>query len=456
MLNEFIFNVMAFLVALGALITIHEYGHFWVARKAGVKVLKFSIGFGKPLYRRFGRKDHTEYAIATIPLGGYVKMLDEREAPVAPNERHRAFNNKSVWARIAIVAAGPIANFLLAVLAYWVMFMIGISGLVPLIGSVAENSAAGKAGFQYEDQILAIEGSETRTWNEVRLTLLDKSLGEQNRLNVTVKDVDGRIVERSIEIDSASLLNGKGDVIGDMGIDHWWPEVKPVIGGVSEDGAASAAGLQKGDLILRADGEHINTWRHWVELIRANPGRNINLQIERDGISQQLLIRPDTRDDGAQTIGFIGAWETQSRKMLERVRTVVKYGPVEALGQAIKRTWDMTVLTIQMLGKLIVGEASIENISGPITIAQFAGQSASVGLDHYLGFLALISVSLGVLNLLPVPVLDGGHLLYFFIEVLKGKPLSEKAQLYGQQIGMVLLAGLMSIAFYNDILRLVG
>ncbi|MCB1755138.1 MAG: RIP metalloprotease RseP [Gammaproteobacteria bacterium] len=456
MLNDLIFNVLAFLVALGALITIHEYGHFWVARKVGIKVLRFSIGFGKPLFSRTGRQDGTEFAVAAIPLGGYVKMLDEREGPVAAAEKHRAFNNQSVWARIAVVVAGPLANFLLAILAYWAMFMIGISGLVPLVGGVEENSTAAKAGFAYEDQIIAVGDTETRTWNDVRMALLDKSLVSDESITVTVRDKEGYQVERHILIDSAKLLNGKGDVIGDMGLEHWWPDVEPVIGGVSPGGAAETAGLLPDDLILQANGEPVSSWRQWVTFIRANPDTDIALLIERNGMQQDLLIRPQARQEGAESIGFIGAWETRSQAMLERVRTTVQYGPLDSLQNAVARTWNMTVLTVQMLGKLIVGEASVENISGPITIAQFAGQSASIGLDHYLGFLALISISLGVLNLLPVPMLDGGHLLYFFIEILKGKPLSEKTQLYGQQIGMVLLAGLMSIAFYNDILRLVG
>ena len=453
---DFLFSAVAFIVALGALITIHEFGHFWVARKAGVKVLRFSVGFGKPLFKKIGKKDNTEFVVAAIPLGGYVKMLDEREGPVAPAERHRSFNNQSVWARIAIVAAGPIANFLLAIVAYWAMFIIGISGVVPLIGGVEENSAASRAGFQIEDKIIAVQGKQTRTWNQVRLAVLDASLDASGLMEVTVEDKDGTTRIRTLAVDSEGILKGKGDVIGDLGLQHWWPQVEPIIGGVSEDGAAKRAGLQAGDRVLTVNNQALQTWRDWVNIVRENPARPMELVIERDGIQMPLTVTPDERSHASGTIGYIGAWEGQSRLLLEKVRTVVRFSPIDAVTAALERTKDMSVLTVQMLWKLIVGQASIENISGPITIAQFAGQSASVGIDHYLGFLALISISLGVLNLLPVPMLDGGHLLYFFIEVIRGKPVSEKVQLFGQQIGMVLLAGLMSIAFYNDILRLIG
>lgn len=454
-MTDFLFNIIAFVVALGALITIHEFGHFWVARKSGVRVLRFSIGFGKPLLRKVG-KDGTEYVLAAIPLGGYVKMLDEREGEVPADQLDQAFNNKSVWARIAIVAAGPIANFILAVIAYWAMFVIGISGVLPLVGGVEEQSAAARAGFQYEDQITAVGGVETRSWNEVRLALVDKSMEQESFIDIEVRDQDGHVANRNLVVDSDGLLNGKGDVIGDLGIKHWWPDVAPVIGGVSPDGAAEESGLLPGDEILLANGQAVKNWRAWVELIRANPEKTIELLIDRDGQQQALELRPKIRESGETRIGFIGAWETQSAELLNRVRIVVSYDPLEAISAAVQRTWNMSVLTVQMMGKLVVGEASIDNISGPITIAKIAGQSASIGFDHYLSFLALISISLGVLNLLPVPVLDGGHLLYFFIEVLTGKPLSDRVQMFGQQIGMLLLAGLMSIAFYNDISRLIG
>lgn len=456
-MTDFLFNIFAFIVALGVLITIHEFGHFWVARKSGVRVLRFSIGFGKPLLQKIG-KDGTEYILAAIPLGGYVKMLDEREGNVPADQLDQAFNNKSVWTRIAIVAAGPIANFILAVIAYWAMFVIGISGVLPLVGGVEEQSAAARAGFQYEDQIIAVGDAQTRSWNEVRLALVDKSMAKADFIDIKVKDQNGNTANRSLVVDSDGLLNGKGDVIGELGIKHWWPDVSPVIGGVSPDGAAKESGLIAGDEILLANGQEVKNWRVWVELIRANPEKTIELLIERDGQRQTLDLRPKVKvlDAGETRIGFIGAWETQSAELLKRIRVVVSYGPLEAISAAAERTWNMSVLTVQMMGKLIVGEASIENISGPITIAKIAGQSASVGIDHYLSFLALISISLGVLNLLPVPVLDGGHLLYFFVEVVTGKPLSDKVQMFGQQIGMVLLAGLMSIAFYNDIVRLIG
>jgi len=452
-----LFSTVAFLIALGVLITIHEFGHFWVARKMDVKVLKFSVGFGKSLWSRRGKIDDTEFALAAIPLGGYVRMLDEREGDVAPEDLDRAFNRKSVWARIAIVLAGPVANFLLAIVIYWIVMMIGISGIAPLIGVVDEGTPAAAAGFEFEDKILSVSGKVTPTWTDARITLLQHALeSKSEEVEIRVATIAGEEVVRTLSIDSAAMLATSGDAIKELGINQWWPQVPAVMGGIQEDGAAAQAGLQIGDEVVAVDQQPIETWQQWVEVIRANPGQELELEIIRNQETVFLPITPGTRIDDNTTIGYIGAWETQSMELASKARIVVSYPPMEAFMKGLQRTWNMSVLTLRMMLKLVTGQASLDNISGPVTIAQYAGQSASVGIDHYLNFMAIISISLAVLNLLPIPMLDGGHLLYYAIEVVTGKPLSEKLQIVGQQFGIVLLGGLMLLAFYNDFWRLAG
>ena len=457
MLGNVATSAIAFLVALGLLIAIHEYGHFWVARKVGVKVLRYSIGFGRPLWKRVGKVDATEYVVAAIPLGGYVKMLDEREAPVAPGERDRAFNTRPLPARAAVVIAGPLANFLLAILAYWVVLMIGISGVAPLIGAPDEGSAAARAGFAHEDRIVAVAGVETPTWADARIRLLEASLdADEGTVPIEVEPLGGGRAVRTLEIDSATMLKGDGDAVRGLGFTQWWPDVPPRVGEVVEGGAAARAGLEPGDLVQSVDGEPVTTWRELVAAVQPRAGDELGLVVERAGAPLGLSIVPEPVAVGDGTIGRIGVVETAAAGLADRAEVVVREAPLAAFGGALQRTWDMSALTLRMLGKLVVGEASLDNVSGPISIAQFAGQSASVGIDHYINFIALISISLAVLNLLPVPMLDGGHLLYFAIEAVRGRPLSERAQMIGQQVGIVALGGLMFLAFYNDIGRLLG
>ncbi len=455
-MSNILFSAAAFIVALGALVTFHEFGHYWVARRLNVKVLRFSVGFGRPLWRRVAGADRTEYVIAAIPLGGYVKMLDEREGPVAPQERARAFNTQSLPRRTAIVVAGPLFNFILAIAAYWCTFVIGINGITPLLGEVDPQTAAGRAGFQQEDRIVSVNGEPTPTWSRVRIVILEQALDSDAPLLVQVQDAQGGTATRTLPLPSRSLLKEEGDFIGELGLVQWFPDVPPRIGGLLEDHAAARAGIAVGDLVLRADGTPINTWREWVTYVRGRPLQDIRLVVERAGGEVELQLRPGLKDTDAGQIGYIGAYEVESRPLLARMRTTVRYDPIEAAAQALERTWDMTTLTLRVLGKLLTGEAALRNISGPITIAQYAGQTASIGIDHYLNFLALISISLGVLNLLPIPVLDGGHLLYFAMEAVTRKPISERVQMYGQQIGLMILFGLMGLAFYNDIARLMG
>lgn len=449
-------SVIAFIIALGLLVSIHEYGHFWVARKVGVKVLRFSVGFGKSLWTRVGKVDKTEYTVAAIPLGGYVKMLDERVEPVPPGERHRAFNRQPLWARSAVVIAGPLANFLLAVLAFWLVMMIGIRGIAPVIGPVTPDTPAANAGFQENDQLLSINGTATPSWSDARLELLDSGLNSDRPTLIEVETADGRKATRELLLADTAILKESGDPIERMGFTAWFPEIEPIIGTVLPDGAAAEAGLQPGDRILSIDDEPIADWREFVAKVQPSANTELQLLVQRGDASLSLAVTPQPVDIGNNTIGRIGVSENQSASLFEKVRVTVQYSPIAALGKALERTWEMTKLMLSMLVKLVVGQASLDNISGPISIAQYAGQSASVGIDHYINFIAMISISLAVLNLLPIPMLDGGHLMYFAIEAVTRKPVSERVQLIGQQLGLFLLGGLMFLAFYNDIFRLLG
>ena len=456
-MQSFLLSLVAFIIAIGVLVTIHEYGHYWVAKKMGVKVLRFSIGFGKPLWKKIAGPDKTEYVLAAIPLGGYVKMLDEREGDVPASELDRAFNRKSVWARIAIVIAGPLANLILAVLVYWLVFIVGITGIAPIVGDPLKDSPAAMAGFQSEDKIVDINGKATPTWSTVYVGLLDGIVSGGGAIDVTVDTADGSQATRKLVL-AKELLNQEGDVVGSIGLNRWWPDVDAVIGGVVPGGAAEAAGLQVGDKIISSDGTTIASWRQLVDIIRASADKTLNLVILRDNTELDLQLTPALRETDAGNIGFIGARETQSQAVIdEKLRTVERYSPLTALGMGFSRTAEMISVSVRMIGKLLTGQASLKNtVSGPISIAQFAGQSVSVGIDHYLSFIALVSISLGIFNLFPVPMLDGGHLLYYAIELVTGKPVSDRVQIVGQQIGIALLGTLMIFVFYQDILRLFG
>lgn len=450
-------SLIAFVLALGVLITFHEFGHYWAARRCDVKILKFSIGFGKAVWKRNFGPDSTEFVIAALPLGGYVKMLDEREGAVAPDELDRAFNNKPIRHRFAIVAAGPVFNFLFAVGAYWIMYLIGITGLRPVVGAVEPGSPAGQAGIRSGDEILEVDGRRTPTWSAVLDVTVSRVISGSDATYV-ITDRSG--TERHVEIELSAISiddMAGGGLLRRLGMEPQRPVIPAVIGNVSAGGAADRAGLLPGDRVIAVDGVGVKDWGHWVEMVRSSPRRMLLVEIQRGNDYLTIPVTPEliqAEEGGA--IGRIGAAVNvaagRDAKMLGREA----YGPVTALLRAVNRTAGMSVITLRVLGKMIVGEASVRNLSGPITIAQYAGESAGIGMAAFLGFLAIVSVSLGVLNLLPIPLLDGGHLMYYLIEIIKGSPLSEASQVIGQQVGLAVLLGLMGLAFYNDILRLIG
>jgi regulator of sigma E protease len=446
-------TIVSFVFALGVLITFHEFGHYLVARLVGVKVLRFSLGFGKALYVKRAGRDQTEWAIAAVPLGGYVKMLDEREGEVASHELHRAFNRQPVGKRFAIVVAGPVANFLLAILLYWALFVGGVQGLKPLVAVPAPNTPAAAAGIRDGDLIRSIEGQEITTWQDVRWALLRLGLNHA-RVAIETQDPSGGIAFRTLDMGGITPSDLEGNLLDKLGLAPYRLQLAPVVGKVVEGGAAQAAGIKPGDEIVSVDGRAIATWQAFVDAIRANPGKRLNIEIRRNGAPQRLTVTPQSAVEGASSVGKIGAAPQVDEKETAKLFITQRYAPGTAFIKAAEKTWETSIFSLKMLGEMLLGEVSWKNLSGPITIADYAGQSAQLGLSSYLAFLALISISLGVLNLLPIPLLDGGHLMYYVAEVIKGSPVSERVMEIGSRVGFALLIGLMAFAFYNDINRL--
>ncbi len=454
-MDSLLFTIAAFVVALGILITVHEFGHFWVARRVGVKVLRFSIGFGKPLWTRVGKTDGTEYVLAAIPLGGYVKMLDEREAPVDPGELDRAFNRQTLASRTAIVLAGPLFNLLFAVFAFWLIFVTGDTGIKPLVGEVKAESIAEQAWFQTGDRILSVNQESTPTWEAAVYMLLAESLNV-GQIAVRVEDESGREAVRWLDAGRLQEMSEEPQILQNLGITPKRPVVAPVIGTLLPGEAADRDGLKTGDLLLSVDGQSLESWVEWVRYVRARPEQRMALEVERAGSLIRLELTPAAIESDGESIGRIGASVHVPPHLMDDYQTEIRYGPLEAVGKSLYKTWDLSLLMLKMLGKMVIGEVSVKNLSGPISIAEYAGKTASYGLIDFLKFLAVVSISLGVLNLLPIPVLDGGHLLFFLLEAIKGRPLSETFMEHGQKIGMILLLAMMSLAFYVDLSRLLG
>ena len=458
-MSEFLGSIWWLLVALGLLITFHEFGHYWVARRMGVRVLRFSIGFGKKLWSRQGR-DGTEYVIAALPLGGYVKMLDEREGEVGESELDQAFNRKSVWARIAVVIAGPAFNLIFTLLAFWLMFLVGIPESRPIVGQVS--GIAASAGIEPGDRIVSLNGENTDTWSHAILGLITPALDRES-VTLTLEDAGGG--QRQLVLD----LGGLGDdfeeekTLEGIGISPWRPQLPAIVGEVSPDSPAYRGGFEVGDRITAINGEAVPDWAWVGALVQKHgaAGQPLTVTVERAGGELQLHVTPEERSEGAFSKRLIlGVTNLPAsadlQTQLGRAYFLHQYGVFSGLGAAASEMWRLTGSTLGLLGRMLTGTASVKNLSGPISIAQFANSSANAGVSSFLFFLGAISLSLGILNLLPIPVLDGGHLLYYLIELVKGSPVSEQIQAKGQYIGLLALIGLMGIAFFNDILRLVG
>ncbi len=453
-MTSVIFSILAFLVAISVLIAIHEFGHFWVAKKLGVKVLRYSIGFGKPIWKKTAGADQTEYVIASLPLGGYVKMLDEREGTVSDEEKHRAFNRQPVSKRFAIVFAGPAFNFLFAIFAYWLMFVIGVTGVKPVVGEVEPGTPAAIAGLMSGQEIVAINDKPTPIW-DVAIQTIVPALVDRKELDVEVRGQDGFTHNVTLDLSETDSELEPGELFTELGFKPWRPVILPVVGAVGEGTPAERAGLLEGDRILAIDSIPVKDWSDLVEYVSARPDKDLQVKINRQGVEQSFMLHTASVTVKDKVKGQMGIGPKRV-EYPEDMKILYRYSLFDSVGQALGQTWNNTLLTLKMIGKILVGEVSVRNLSGPINIAVYAGYSASAGFARFMDFLAIVSISLGVLNLLPIPILDGGHLMYYVAEIIKGSPVSEATMEVGQRIGIVFLLMLMSVAFYNDILRLLN
>lgn len=449
---QILISLLAFLVAIGVLVTVHEFGHFIVARRLGIKVLRFSVGFGKPLYTWHRHGDDTEYVVAALPLGGYVKMADEREGQVAEVDLPRAFNRQPIYKRLLVVLAGPVFNLAFAVLAYWVIYMAGIQGIRPIVGDITPGSPAAVAGFEPRDQIVSVAGDETHTWDAAGLALF-QGIMDGHKVQVGVQQPAGSVRQLTLTVTDTKSLTAPDQLLPGLGLTEWDPPIPPLIGQLEAGGSATASGLKVGDRILELEGKPLASWQDMTAAIRASGGKTLDLTIERAGKQEPLALHVGTQTKDGVTQGHIGAGPQIPKDFYAGLLAEQRYNPPAAFWQALKRTGDLAWLTLDAAWNMVLGNVSWRNISGPINIAQYAGYTAESGLVPFLAFLAIVSISLGVLNLLPVPVLDGGHVLYFAAEFVKGSPLSERVEVMGQRVGMALLMLLMGFAVYNDLVR---
>jgi len=446
-----LFYLVAFIVTISILVAVHEFGHFWVARRLGVKVLRFSIGFGKPLWKRTA-KDGTEYVIGMLPLGGYVKMLGENNdgQPLKEEEKHLAHDNQSVYTRFAIALAGPVFNFLFAIFAYWLLFVIGISGIKPIVGEITAGQPAAIAGMQMQDEILQVGDKRTPTWTSAIETMLPDLL-DHEPISLRVRGVDGYERDLTLLYPEQETELKPEKLFAELGFSQWHPAIKPVLAYVEPDSAADKAGLRENDKILVIDGKPVPDWRTLVEMVEARPEQQVVVVYERDSKQIEVAVDTQQREFEGKMVGKLGV-----RPVLPDIFVTHQYPPFEAVGKALIKTWDSSVFMVISLGKIATGKLSLKNLSGPINIARYAGDSARLGFPWFLKFLAIVSISLAVLNLLPIPILDGGHLMYYLIEMVKGSPVSESVMEVGFRIGIVMLLLLMSVAFYNDIMGLLA
>lgn len=451
-MSEFIISLMAFIFAIALLVTVHEFGHFWVARRLGVKVLRFSFGFGKPLWRFFG-KDGVEYVISAFPLGGYVSLLGQGEEQTIPEEQKSlAFNFKPLWARFLIVLAGPLFNFLFAIMAYFMIYMVGISGWVPKIGEVKPLSIAAQAGIVGGEEIIRVDDVPTATWSAVAKQLMNR-IGDKEPLHLQTQTPDG-IQTHTLNLETWALKGKKPNLLSALGIEPYLPPSEPIIIDLFEEGPGMQAGVLKGDKILAVNGELIQTWQEFTKIVRKNIQKPLKLTLQRGDETPEVTLTPVAKEsENGEIVGFAGLI-TKVGKMPPEFIRYEKLSPYDAFVAALTKTGEYIIISFKIIGKMVTGDIGLQALSGPITIAQGAGQSASIGFQHFFGFLALISISLGVINLLPIPMLDGGHLFYYLIEAITGKPVSIRVQFYGLRIGLLMIILMMTVAFYNDLYRL--
>ncbi len=443
-------NLLAFAAAISILVAVHEFGHYIVGRWTGMKVLRFSVGFGKPLWSKIAGKDQTEYCVAAIPLGGYVRFLDSREGPIDPEDEGRAFDQRPIAARIAVLMAGPAFNFLFAILAYWMLFAGGVVALQPAIGDVIPGSYAERAGLEFGDKIIAVGDVEAKDWESTLVAILETMVAT-GRVPLTLESADGWQRSATIDVgDDATRLTEPGLLFDGLGFSVWQPPA--VIGELSAGGAAALAGLEVNDRIVAIDGEPTRSISELISVVAARANQRVDVDYIRDDYAASVELLLGEQEVDGEKRGLLGITMSQNPDYYYKR----SFTPFESFAEAAGKTWTSTLFTVRMLGRMVTGDVSMKNISGPINIAQFAGESAQRGVSYFLSFLAVVSISLGVLNLLPIPILDGGQIVYQFVEMVKGSPMTERAQVLGQQVGIFALLLLMSFAFYNDIARILG